>query len=324
MKKNLILTSLLFAAFSLSMVSCDIFGASGKRVRSDYVMPYTMIHYYDFGGEQPDYLQKTAYDTFRLTGHDVVSFDEEAIIAKTIHEEFGINYNRIKANELVKTERCITVECCNFGFPMTYMGDVIFYENGHIYVNEKWYGEGEFYYTMSQENANLLFKVVEEDIVKIEQGKRNYYEDAKSLCTLESYYAYADSQVAREYCGLRGEITLPYSVSTDLFGNGTFYDKERINPIYNKIKEVNYTFKGYRSVDYDALKYSLLYLGCDYYNTYGFILEGGCNFSIAGIAMIYGDYKDGKYHSLIAEYSIDSKDGEAIYDTARSFFGGLY
>ena len=161
---------------------------------------------------------------------------------------------------------------------------------------------------------------VEEDITKIEQGKRNYFEDAKELCTFEEYYAYGDKNTYRTdgSVNLRGVVTNPYSVGTNYFGNGDFYNNG-IKTVYNKIKEINYTFKGYRSVDYDALNYSLLYLGCSYYNTYGFILEGGCNFTTAGIAMIYGDYKDGKYHSLIAEYTIDSKDGEALYNLARSF-----
>ena len=135
-----------------------------------------------------------------------------------------------------------------------------------------------------------------------------------------AYYAYGDKNTYRTDVSVnsRGVVTNPYSVGTNYFGNGDFYNNG-IKTVYNKIKEINYTFKGYRSVDYDALNYSLLYLGCSYYNTYGFILEGGCNFTTAGIAMIYGDYKDGKYHSLIAEYTIDSKDGEALYNLARSF-----
>ena len=278
-----------------------------------------MVHYYGFKSDSDgiDYTHKSGYDVIRLTGHDLVSFDEDETIAKTIHDDIGTNYTRIKPEELVRTERCVSIECSTFGYPMTYDGDVFFYDNGHVYLNRR--GQ-EFYYTTSQEKTDLLFKVVEEDIAKIEQGKRNYFEDAKELCTFEEYYAYGDKNTYRTdgSVNLRGVVTNPYSVGTNYFGNGDFYNNG-IKTVYNKIKEINYAFKGYRSVDYDALNYSLLYLGCSYYNTYGFILEGGCNFTTAGIAMIYGDYKDGKYHSLIAEYTIDSKDGEALYNLARSF-----
>ena len=314
MKKNLIKISLLIAASSLSIVACE--GILEEKERG-HVNPVTMIHYFDFGQEEPNYMMKTGYHTFKLTGHDVTSFDEEENIAKAIYD-LGATFNPIEGHQLVKTDRCITVECSNFSRPMSYMGDVVFYENGHIFIEEKYYGEGKFYYTMDEEKAKTLFKAVEEDIAKIESGERNYYEDAKKLCTFESFYAFADEELAREYPRLDAYVTYPYSVATGFYHNINFSNKKYIDPVYEKIKNATYTFKGYRTVDYDALRYSLFYIGAEYENCYGYILEGGCNFTTAGIAMLYGDYNDGKYHSLIAEYTISSEQGEDIYNAGAS------
>ena len=320
MKLKKLLMPLFIAITSLSVISCK---NTDKEERA--ISPYELMWYYPFDEsldiKQPNYEMRSAYHKVNMTGHELTSFDEEENIVKYIHGKFKTK--RILSAQFKKTDNYITITCGNFGRPMTELGIITVYDNGCVSskLTPTYYKDrGEYFFKASKADTDKLFKIVEEDLAKIEKGERHYYEDIKEYCSLDKFLETADADLAREsdYCNLETNSTHPYRVATGYISyNYSDSGKMTNKQMVDMIKATPHTFKGYKSVDYDAISNSLLAIEYnDEYASYAYVLEGGCNFTTAGVTKVYGDYQDGNYHFLVAEYEISSEAGEAMYDAA--------
>ena len=322
MRLKKLFVPLFILASSLSLVGCN---KTDKEERA--VSPYELMWFYPFDEDldikQPNYDMRSAYHKVNLSGHELTSFDEEENITKFIHSKFG--NKRILSAQFKKTDNYITITCGNFGRPMTELGIITVYDNGCVStkITAAYYREKkEYFFKAEQEDTDKLFKIVEEDLAKIEKGERHYYEDIKKYCSLDKFLETADADLAREsdYCDLETNATHPYRVATGYISyNYSDSGKMTNKQMVDMIKATPHTFKGYKSVDYDAIRNSLLSIEYnDEYASYAYILEGGKNFTIAGVTKVYGDYQDGNYHFLVAEYEIPHEAGEAMFDTASA------
>ena len=322
MKLKKLLVPLFILASSLSLIGCESVDEDDQAVSA-----YELMWYYPFDEyltiEQPNYEQRSAYHRVNLTGHELTSFDEEENIVKFVHSREFTGGRRLTEVQFKKTDRYITITCGDFGRPIEENGIIKIYDNGYLSteVTSKIYKNAKYFFRISEETTNKLFEIVEEDLAKIERGERHYYEDIKErYCSLDTFLETADKDLAREsdYCNLDVETTHPYRVVSGYIShNYTDTRKTTAQAMIDRIKTIPHTFKGYKSVDYDAIRNSLFAIDYnDEYASYGYILEGGANFSVAGVTKVYGDYVDGKYHFLIAEYEIPSEMGQEMYDTA--------
>lgn len=320
MKIKKLLIPLFILASSLSMVGCNNTDKDENVIR-----PYDLMWYYPFEEylsiKEPNYDMRSAYHKVNMTGHTLTSFDEEEIIVKYVHSKF--KYERIMSGQFKKTDNYVTITCGDFSRPIEQNGVITVYDNGHFSCKTTFSytkDNKEFFFKADKESTDTLFNLVEKDLAKIENGERHYYEDIKKYCSLERFLETADADLAREsdYCNLDLEVTHPYRVATGyISSNLTNTKKESVQEMIDMIKATPHTFKGYKSVDYNAIDNSILAI--DYendYASYGYILEGGKNFTTAGVTKVYGDYKDGNYHFLIAEYEISHEDGERMFDVA--------
>lgn len=320
MKLKKLLIPLFILASSLSMVGCNNTDNDENVIR-----PYDLMWYYPFEEylsiKEPNYDMRSAYHKVNMTGHVLTSFDEEEIIVKYVHSKF--KYERIMSGQFKKTDNYVTITCGDFSRPIEQNGVITVYDNGHFSCKTTFSytkDNKEFFFKADKESTDTLFNLVEKDLAKIENGERHYYEDIKKYCSLERFLETADTDLAREsdYCNLDLEVTHPYRVATGyISSNLTNTKKESVQEMIDMIKATSHTFKGYKSVDYNAIDNSILAI--DYendYASYGYILEGGKNFTTAGVTKVYGDYQDGNYHFLIAEYEISHEDGERMFDVA--------
>ena len=320
MKLKKLLIPLFILASSLSMVGCN-----SNDKDENVITPYELMWYYPFEEyldiKEPNYDMRSAYHKVNMTGHTLTSFDEEEIIAKYVHSKF--KYERIMSGQFKKTDNYVTITCGDFGRPIEQNGIITVYDNGHLSCKTTYSytkNNKEFFFKANKESTDTLFNLVKEDLAKIENGERHYYEDIKEYCSLERFLETADADLAREsdYCNLDLKVTHPYRVATGyISSNLTNTKKESAQEMIDMIKDTPHTFKGFKSVDYNAIRNSIFAIEYENdYASYGYILEGGKNFTTAGVTKVYGDYKDGNYHFLIAEYEIPQEKGMEMFDTA--------
>ena len=319
-------SAVIIVGLIVGMIVCQNAVNESKKEKPRSYTPYELMWYYPFDEslpiEQPNYLMRSSHNRIKLAGHEVTSFDEEEEIAKFLHSAGYKGYKEIKKLDFKKTDYYFEIFCGYYSYPMEEMAHLTFYDNGHIrcettlsYANNQTY-----YFKLDEEDTKAFFEVVEKDIAKVENGERHYYEDIKNFCSLDVFSTYAETDLARDdkYTNLDLDITHPYRVATGyLSSNLSDSRKDHIQVVYDMIKDTPHTFKGLKSVSYNSIENSLLAMSYkDDYACYAYIMEGGCNFTKAGVTMLYGDYKDGEYHFLVAEYEIDSEKGEAIYNKA--------
>lgn len=324
MRLKKLFVPLFILASSLSLASCVTVTDKDENV----VSAYELMWHYPFDEyleiNQPNYWQKSAYHKVNLTGHELTSFDEEETIVKFIHSREFTGEKRILEAQFKKTDKCITITCGDFNRPIEVNGYIKIYDNGHLSteVTSKVYKNCKFFFKIEEETTKKLFELVEQDLAKIEKGERHYYEDIKEYCSLDKFLEIADTDLAKDSDSTRLDVhvTHPYRVASGYISyNCSDSRKTTAQAMVDSIKNIPHTFKGFKSVDYNAITNSLFNVAYNNdYASYAYVLEGGKNFTIAGVTKVYGDYEDGNYHFLVAEYEIPHEEGEAMFEVASA------
>ena len=317
MKLKKLLLPLYLVAASLCVVGCQENKSEYSTDPRDLVWYFPFHEYSDI--PEPNYFSRSAYHKITMTGHELTSFDEEERIAAYIHLDFK-GCTRIDSFKFKKSDNYVKIVCSDFERPFTQRGICTFYDNGYILCKftPSYSDDKEFFYKTSEEEMKKFFDVVEDDFRKIESGERNYYNDAKSYCSLDKFYEMADEELQKERSRMTYQASHPFTAALGYYSSGYSSSlKEHVSELYDIVKDIPHTFKGYKTVDYHAAECSIFALRYeDYYSTYAYVMDGGSNFSSVGVTMCYGDYNDGDYHFLIAEYTIDSEKGEALFEKA--------
>lgn len=328
MKIKKVLIPLFVVLSTLSLGACN---KEDEDSINDYPRrPYDLMYYFPFaeyieGLEEPNYFLKSSHNRIQLSGHSVTSFDENEDIARVVHNSDAYyQYKQINKTEFKKTDYYITINCSNFD-PLRDSAVIKYYDNGHVscqvnYTKKK----KEYFYTLDEANTKAIFEVVEKDIAKVENGEFKYYDTMKSYCSLESFSKIAEEELAKEsdYTDLDICSFETKKINPDFKYDGLFVsNKTYLQAFYNQIKATNHTFKGYASVDYNAIRDAVLYMDYrDDYAWYAYVIEDNSNFSKIDVAILYGDYNDGKYHFLLAQYEVTPEAGKALADLAISPF----
>ena len=322
MKFNKLFIPLLVALSSLPLNAC------GKRVieENDPVTPYDMMYFFPFDKYQevpkPNYFKKSSYNRVKLAGHELTSFDENEDVARFVHDaDRFYNYEEITSKEFKKTDYYFQIYCSEYN-PLKDKGVLTYYDNGCVSckITSSYSKNREYFFKLDEENTKAIFDIVEKDIAEVESGKRHYYEDVKSYCSLEALSALAEKDFADER--IISSFDVNVQKAKEIYPESRFSgisdsNKTRCKEFHDMIQATNHTFKGYKSVDYNAIRESIVYFDYqDDYAWYAYVLEDECDYTKADIAMLYGDYNDGKYHFLLAQYEISHEEGQALVDYA--------